>query len=194
LAEREAHELAALVGVMDQSGLGPALVDGHLQRVDDELSPHVLGQLPAGDPARIEILHRSEIAAALPGLQIGDVRAPQRVRRRRPKAALHEIVGDPHARNADRRPAPPATDQPRDLRLTHQPLDPLLRDVDATTETPIELVLLDPVPQRLLGDPKALRDVLDAAPRAHQPDRVAAELLGIRRPRSRHAEHPSCRA
>ena len=37
LAERQRHELGPLVGVMDQPGLGPALRDGHVQRVDDEV-------------------------------------------------------------------------------------------------------------------------------------------------------------
>jgi hypothetical protein len=37
LAEGQRHVLAALVGVVDQSGLGPAAGDGHVQRVDDEV-------------------------------------------------------------------------------------------------------------------------------------------------------------
>ena len=36
-------ELAALVGVPDQPGRGPALRERHLQRVGDELGAHVIG-------------------------------------------------------------------------------------------------------------------------------------------------------
>ena len=40
-------KISALVAVMHQSGLGPALPDRHLERFDDELGAHVLGHRPA---------------------------------------------------------------------------------------------------------------------------------------------------
>ena len=43
LAEGQRDVLRALVGVVDQPGLGAAARDGHLQRVDDELCAHVVG-------------------------------------------------------------------------------------------------------------------------------------------------------
>jgi len=43
--------LAALIGVMDQAGLGPPASQGHLQGVDDDLGSHVIGHRPADDPA-----------------------------------------------------------------------------------------------------------------------------------------------
>jgi hypothetical protein len=58
----------------------------------------------------------------------------------------------------------------------------------------IELVLLDPVAQRLLRDAEALGDVADRASRAHEPDGVIPEVLRIRRPGPGHREHPSRRA
>jgi hypothetical protein len=36
---------------MDQSRLGPAVIERHLQRVEDELGAHVIGHRPAHDPA-----------------------------------------------------------------------------------------------------------------------------------------------
>ena len=100
--------------MVDQSGLGAPTRDRHLQRFDDELGAHVLGELPADDRAREEVLDGGEVAAALPGLQVGDVRTPQDVGRRRAEAALDEVVGDPDAGNADRRSASPPADEARD--------------------------------------------------------------------------------
>src|SRR5512132_3817499 len=53
--------------------------------------------------------------------------------------------------------------------------------------TAVGLLLLAPVAQRLLRDPQRLSDVRDQAPRPQQPDRLAPELLRIRRSRLRHA-------
>ena len=76
------------VAVVHQPGLGAAAMDRHLQRVDDELGAHVLGQLPADDQPGAQVLHGDQVAAALPGLQVGQVRAPQHVGRVGPEAAL----------------------------------------------------------------------------------------------------------
>lgn len=38
--------LAALDGMMDQAGGGPAPGEAHLQRVDDQLGAHVIGHAP----------------------------------------------------------------------------------------------------------------------------------------------------
>jgi hypothetical protein len=111
--------------VVHQPGLGPTPRDRHLQRLDDELGAHVVSELPADDRAREQVLDGGEVAAALPRLEVRDVGAPQHVGRRRPEAALDEVVGDTDARNADRRSAAPAADQPRDPGLAHQSLDTL---------------------------------------------------------------------
>ena len=66
LAEGEADELAALIGMPDQPGLGPALRERHLQRVGDELGAHVIGHRPADDPAAVDVLHGDEVQPALP--------------------------------------------------------------------------------------------------------------------------------
>jgi hypothetical protein len=61
LAEVQRHELAALVGVPDQPGVGPAVRQCHLQSVDDEFLADVVGDAPADDPARVEVLHGDEV-------------------------------------------------------------------------------------------------------------------------------------
>jgi len=48
---------AALVGVMHQPGVRAATRDGHLQRVDNELRPEVVGDRPADDPAAVAVHH-----------------------------------------------------------------------------------------------------------------------------------------
>src|SRR5215210_99393 len=64
-------KLRALVAMMDEPGRGPAAVQRHLERVDDELVAHVAGHAPAGDPARVGVLEGGEVDPALPGPQVG---------------------------------------------------------------------------------------------------------------------------
>jgi hypothetical protein len=47
--------------VMYEAGLGPATSDGHLQRVGDELSAHVLGHRPPHDPPAEGVLDGGKI-------------------------------------------------------------------------------------------------------------------------------------
>ena len=82
-AERERDVLRALVGVMDESWLGSAAVDGHLEGVDDELGAEVVGDRPADDPARVAVEHDRDVEPALPGAHVADVGDPEPVRRRR---------------------------------------------------------------------------------------------------------------
>jgi hypothetical protein len=43
LAEAESNILRALIAVVNETGFWLAAMDGHLQRVGDELGAHVLG-------------------------------------------------------------------------------------------------------------------------------------------------------
>src|SRR3954469_17779946 len=54
---------------MHQAGARPAAVQGHLERVDDELGAHVLGHAPADDPPAVGVLDGGEADPALRGPQ-----------------------------------------------------------------------------------------------------------------------------
>src|SRR6266545_3255548 len=111
LAEGEADELAALVGVPDQPGVRSTMCKRHLQCVGDELGAQVVGHRPADDPAAVEVLDGDEVEPALPGAQVGDVGDPAAVRSAGGEVALEEIVGDPDAGHPDRRRPPFLGDQ-----------------------------------------------------------------------------------
>ena len=103
LAEGETDELAALVGVPDQPWVGPAVGEGHLERVGHELCAQVILHRPADDPTTEEVLHGNEVEPALPGTQVGDVRDPHTVRRAGCELAVEQVVGNAHPRHTDRR-------------------------------------------------------------------------------------------
>jgi len=142
---------------MDQPGAGPAPVERHLQRVEDEFGSHVIGHRPADDPPRERVLDGGEIEPALPGAQVGDVGHPQHVRCGGAKLAPDEVVGDADARHPDRRAVALARDQPGDLALTHEPLDALARDHDAVTHAQF-----GGHPARSVDPPVVGVDLLDA--------------------------------
>ena len=56
-AEAERDVLAALIGVVHEPGVGATSVNGHRERVDDELGAHVVGHRPANDPPAISVLN-----------------------------------------------------------------------------------------------------------------------------------------
>ena len=167
LAEGERHELASLIGVPDESGVGAAAGEGHLERVGNELGAHVIGHRPADDAAAVQVLHGDEIEPALPGTKVGDVRDPDLVGRRGAELALDEIVGDAHAGNADRRATPLLRRDCGEPGEPHQPLDALTADPLAVAEHEI-----GPDPRRAvraaahreqLADPAGEPRVLDRA-------------------------------
>jgi hypothetical protein len=94
--------LAALVGVVNETAIGAATVQRHVQRVDDELGAHVIGHRPANDRAGVGVLNGGEVQPALPGAQVGDVGEPQHVRGSRPELALNKVISDPDAGHDDR--------------------------------------------------------------------------------------------
>jgi hypothetical protein len=103
----------------------------HLQRVDDELGAHVVGDRPADDPAAVCVLDGGEIEPALPGAHVGDVGDPQHVGPVGPEAPLDEVAG---VGDADRGPAALDLRQARQADLTHQAPHALARDHDAFAE------------------------------------------------------------
>jgi hypothetical protein len=147
--------LRALVGVVDQSRVGSAAGDGHLERVDDKLGAQVVGDRPADDPAAVAVHHRGQIQPALPGAQIGDVSDPQPVRASGLKVALDEVGRRSDAGHADRGLAATAADQAADLGLAHQALDALAADPDAL------VAQLGVHPRGAVGAASALVDLPD---------------------------------
>jgi len=131
LAERQADELAALVGVPDQPGRRPALGERHLQRIGHQLAAHVIAHRPADDPAAEDVLDGNQVQPALPRAQIGDVGDPQPVRRRRQERPIDEVLAHADARNADRGLAALSRDDPGDAGLAHEALDALAAHADA---------------------------------------------------------------
>src|SRR5918995_5762260 len=69
-AEREAHVLRALIGVMGQPGPGAPTCERHLERVDDERRAHVGGHRPTDDRPRVGVLYRGEVEPPFPAPQV----------------------------------------------------------------------------------------------------------------------------
>jgi hypothetical protein len=93
---------------------------------------------PADNPARVAVHHRGKVKPSLPGAHVLDVCAPEAVRPGRLEVALDEIVGDTHARHADRRAPVTLRYQPRHAFAPHQPLHPFATDADAAvTQRPV---------------------------------------------------------
>ena len=128
-------ELAALIGVPDQSGRRAALRERHLQRVGDELGAHVIGHASSRRSGATEdVLDGDQVQPALPGPQVGDVGDPQPVGRRGEERAVDEVLADPHTGHPDRCLAALASDQPRQAGLAHQALHALAPDPLAVAE------------------------------------------------------------
>ena len=76
--ERDRRVLRALVRVMDHS-LGPALPDGHVQRVEDELRAQVRRHGPADHSAAPRIEHDGQVEEPCGSRDIRDVGDPELV-------------------------------------------------------------------------------------------------------------------
>jgi len=72
--------LHAAIGVVDQSGLRPLLLDGHRQRRGCEFDLHVIPHGPADDLSTEEIHDGRQIQPALRGRDVGDIGEPNAVR------------------------------------------------------------------------------------------------------------------
>jgi hypothetical protein len=141
---------------MNDAGVGAAAVNGHRERVDDELGAHVVGHRPANDPPAIGVLNRSQVQPALPGSEIGDVGEPQHVRSARPELPFDQVVSDPDTGNPNRCSPILLRYKPGDPGALHQPLDALATDPDATAEAQLRMD-----PRRAIDAPVGLMDLLD---------------------------------
>jgi hypothetical protein len=131
--------------VVHEPGVGAAAADGHLERVDDELGPEVVGERPADDPAAVEVDHRRQVQPALPRPDVGDIRRPQPVRLGRVEVALHEIRRGADTRHADRRAPAAAFDLSGQAGAAHQPLDALAAHTDAVIQAQLRVHARRPI-------------------------------------------------
>jgi hypothetical protein len=87
---------------MYETAVGPAAVHSHPERVGDEFCAHVVGHLPANDPAAVGVLNGRQVQPPFPGSQVGDVGKPQHVRLDGFEPPLHEVISDANAGHPDR--------------------------------------------------------------------------------------------
>src|SRR5882724_5613573 len=97
--------LAALIRMVNDVRR-PALGDGHVERLQDELGAEVRRHGPADDATTPGVEHDSEIEKPGPCRDVRDVRDPELVAARRGEVAIDEIGGGPCIPIADRRGRP----------------------------------------------------------------------------------------
>jgi len=134
LRKRPRRVLSPGIGVMDELdvGAGAALRERHAQCVEDEIGAHVAGELPADDPAAVDVNDKAEEHQALVAAQIGEVRDPQLVGSGRGEIAVDEIRPPPSHRVSDRGPPRLAAALGAlDAVGAHQPRNTVAADVDA---------------------------------------------------------------
>ena len=62
----------------------------HSEGIQDEVGAHVTGELPADDPARVDVEHEAEEHRDHPAAEAREARDPRAVRRRRGEVAAAE--------------------------------------------------------------------------------------------------------
>jgi len=114
-----------VVGVVDQSSARSSIPQRHLQRIEHQLGSEVAGHAPADHPPAPGVDDDRQVQEPLPGRQVGDVGAPQRIRLADAEVPLDQIVTElgllVTSRGSD---ATPATHTPQ-LGDAHQPGDAL---------------------------------------------------------------------
>src|SRR3954447_19021357 len=176
------------------SAVAWAGADGHPQRVADQRSAHVRGELPADHAAAVDIDHEREEQQAFPAAQVGEVGDVEPIRARGGELALDQI-GPPGSVGIGRGGAPglAAALGPADAGLAHQPLDPVApdifdagaseREVHLAVAVGAEVVLVQSTDRRqqLLIADRACRTAAARAlivRRARHPERATDELDG----------------
>ena len=116
LGVAQAHVLRSPVRVADEpaAGAGPALMEGLLQGVEDEVRPRRARDAPAHDPAGIGVDHEGDVDKPAPGRDVGKIRDPEPVWLRGLEDAVHSIERAGHGGVRDggaHRPAPHCASQ-----------------------------------------------------------------------------------
>src|SRR5215207_9346420 len=88
---RRAQVLTAAVRVMNEASAWSSTDQRHLQRVGGQFCALVIGKRPAHDASAERIQDDSQVQPALPRADVGDVREPDAVGRRRVEVAAHQI-------------------------------------------------------------------------------------------------------
>src|SRR5215203_6006540 len=76
---------------MDEPRLRAAVVDRHVQSIQDQLRLQVVCHGPSDDPSGVGIQDKREVEPAFPGTHVSDVRDPQAIWSLRSEVALHEV-------------------------------------------------------------------------------------------------------
>src|SRR5690606_27066068 len=194
-SEGDRGVLAALVGVMDDVSR-PAPLEGHVERLEDELGPEMRAHRPADDASAPNVEHNREIEESTPGRYVSDVGDPELVRAGSVKLPPDEIRCRRSVGASPRRAHTTASADALQALLLHQPgnalatdMDPFVgeiveqsrRAVDAARqpvqiyETPRDLLIAFPPLRRLAIPPcvvPAGGDLQHAALRGDGPDRL----------------------
>src|SRR3954469_12655919 len=77
--------------MVDQTRSRTAVVEPHVQSIEDQLSPQVVRHGPAHNLSGEGIQHKREVKPALPASDVGDVCHPEAIWRLWGEVAFHEI-------------------------------------------------------------------------------------------------------
>jgi hypothetical protein len=110
-------------------GAGSAARERHAQRIEDEVGAHVARELPADDPAGVDVDDEGEEHEAFPAAQVGEVRHPQLIGSARGEVAIDAVRAAQRGQVGDRgAPGLAAPLGGADAVGVHEPPDPVAAD------------------------------------------------------------------
>jgi hypothetical protein len=146
--------LGPVVGVVDRlTGFWALPPAGHIERVDDELGPEMIGDGVPDDLAVPGIDHHRKVQERLVAL---DVRHPELVGCIWGELAGHQIIIRDRSRIPAGEPSPSPAGHALEALGTHEPLDSLTTDMNTLAEAQLGMD-----PRRAVGAPGLAMDLLD---------------------------------
>ena len=103
----------------------------HLECVGDETLAHVTRELPAHDAPRVDVEHDGQVAPALPGADVGEVRQPHGIRAIGGKVAANEVGSGDRRQAGKGRTLDFSVANTFDTGRAHQAFDRAACDTDA---------------------------------------------------------------